>query len=86
MSTWPWLLGAAIAGAGSYFAGWPPWSAYQARRSRDLNADRYLAWRGRAADRPVDSRLTRRERQRLVLAALLALVAVFCLVGFFTYL
>jgi len=30
--------------------------------------------------------LTRGERQRLALAALLGLVAAFCLVGFFTYL
>lgn len=84
MSAWVWLLGAALAGVGSFLAGWPTWSASRARRSRDLNAERYLAWRGRAV-RPVDTGLTRRERQRLVVAALLALAAVFCLVGFLTY-
>lgn len=85
MTAWVWMLGAAIAGVAAYFIGWPAWSGFAARRRRDLNAERYLAWRGRAADRPPDPRLTRRERQRLVLAGLLALVALFCLVGFFTY-
>lgn len=85
MSPWAWLLAAAAAGVGSYLAGWPAWSGLRARRQRDLNAERYLAWRGRAGDRAADQRPTRRERQRLVLAGLLALVAVFCLVGFFTY-
>ena len=84
MSAWPWLIGAAIAGAGAYLAGWPVWSAYRARLTRDTNAERYLAWRGRA-DRPADPSLTQRERRRLVVAGLLALVAVFCLVGFFSY-
>lgn len=84
MSAWTWLLGAALAGAGSLLAGWPTWSASRARRSRDLNAERYLAWRGRA-ERRVATSLTRRERQRLVVAGLLALVALFCVVGFFTY-
>lgn len=84
MSAWPWLMGAAIAGAGAYLAGWPAWSAYRARMARDTNAERYLAWRGRA-DRAVDPRMTQRERRRLVVAGLLALVAVFCLVGFLSY-
>jgi hypothetical protein len=84
MSAWPWLLAGAIAGAGAYLSGWPAWRAYQARLSRDTNAERYLAWRGRA-DRPVDPSLTGRERQRLMAAAFLALVAIFCVVGFFSY-
>jgi hypothetical protein len=84
MSAWPWLLGAAIAGVGAYLAGWPAWSAHRARLTRDTNNERYLAWRGRA-DRPPDPSLTQRERRRLVVAALLGLVAVFCLVGFFSY-
>ena len=83
--TWLWLLGAAIAGVGSYLVGWPTWTAFRAKRDRDLNAERYLACRGRAGRRPVDSGLTRGERQRLVLSALLAAAAVFCLVGFFSY-
>lgn len=85
MSAWAWLAGATVAGLGSYLAGWPAWSAYQARWKRDLNAERYLAWRGRAGERAGDPRLTVRERQRLVVAGLLALVAVFCVVGYFTY-
>lgn len=84
MSSWPWLLGSALAGAASYLVGWRAWRDSRARQARDLNADRYLAWRGRAG-RPTPAGLTRAERQRLVVAALLALVALFCLVGFFTY-
>ncbi|MGZ8562122.1 MAG: hypothetical protein ACXWWU_00705 [Candidatus Limnocylindria bacterium] len=84
MSGWAWLLGAALSGAGSYLVGWRPWRDSRARHARDLNAERYLAWRGRAG-RPTQVGLTRSERQRLVAAALLALVALFCLVGFFTY-
>ena len=85
MSAWPWLVAAAMAAAASFLAGWPTWRAGRAREARDLNAERYLAWRGRADRRPRSIGLTRPERQRLVVAALLALVAVFCLVGFFTY-
>jgi hypothetical protein len=84
MSAWPWLLGAAIAGAGAFAAGRPAWGAYRTRMTRDTNAERYLAWRGRA-DRSVDPSMTQRERRRLVVAGLLALVAVFCLVGFLSY-
>ena len=84
MGAWLWLVGAAIAAVGAYLLGWPAWSAYRARTDRDTNAERYLAWRGRA-DRPVDPSLTVRERQRLAVAAFLALAAVFCVVGFFSY-
>jgi hypothetical protein len=84
MSSWAWLLGAALAGAGSYLAGWRTWREWRARQVRDLNAERYLAWRGRAGP-PAQRGVTQAERQRLVAAAVLALVALFCLVGFFTY-
>lgn len=84
MTAWLWLVGAAGTGAGAFFAGWPAWSASRDRRSRDLNAERYLAWRGRAV-RPADMAMTQRERRRLVVAGVLALLAVFCLVGFVTY-
>jgi hypothetical protein len=84
MSAWAWLLLAALAGGGAYLVGWPAWNGFAARRRRDLNAERYLAWRGRAGDRPPDPRLTNAERGRLAVTAALALVAVFCLVGFFT--
>jgi hypothetical protein len=69
---------------GSYLAGWRTWSDSRARQARELNADRYLAWRGRAG-RPAERGLTQGERQRLIAAAVLGLVAIFCLVGFFTY-
>jgi len=85
MNPWAWLIGAFVAGGAAYLAGWPAWSAYRSREARDLNAERYLAWRGRASRRPDDTGLTSRERQRLVVAGVLALVAVFCVVGFFTY-
>jgi hypothetical protein len=84
VSSWAWLAGAALAGAGSYLAGWRTWRESRARRARDLNAERYLAWRGRA-ERSTQVGLTQAERWRLVIAALLALVALFCLVGFVTY-
>jgi hypothetical protein len=83
--TWLWLLGAVIAGVAAYFLGWPTWTGFAARRRRDLNTERYLAWRGRAGERPPDPRLTGPERARLAVAGVLALVAVFCLIGFFTY-
>lgn len=85
MSSWVWLLAAALAASAAYVFGWPTWSSFAARRRRDLNTERYLAWRGRAGQRPPDPTLTGAERARLGLAAVLALVAVFCLVGFFTY-
>lgn len=84
--SWPWLVGAGVAGIGAYLLGWPTWRSFVARRRRDLNTERYLAWRGRAGERPPDPRLTDRERQHLLVAGALALVAGFCLVGFFTYL
>lgn len=83
MSSWAWLAGVALAGAGSYLAGWRTWRESRARQARDLNAERYLAWRGRAG-RSTQVGLTQAELRRLVAAALLALVALFCLVGYFT--
>jgi len=85
VNAWPWLVGAIAAAVGAYLVGWPAWRASRARGTRDLNAERYLAWRGRAGRGPRASGMTRVERQRLVAAALLALVAIFCLDGFFTY-
>ena len=84
--SWIWLVVAAGAGIGAYLLGWPTWSSFVARRGRDLNTERYLAWRGRAGERPPDPRLTDAERRRLLIAGGLALAAVFSLVGFFTYL
>lgn len=85
MSAWLWLIAAAAAAAGSYAVGWPAWRRAAERRRVDLNAERYLAWRGRAGARRHEPGLTRGERQLLVLAAVLGLAAVFCVVGFFSY-
>ena len=84
--SWIWLVAAAAAGIGAYLVGWPTWSSFATRRRRDLNTERYLAWRGRAGERPPDPRLTNAERGRLLVAGGLALAAAFSLVGFFTYL
>ena len=84
MSSWAWLVAAVLAGGGSYLVGWRTWRDSSARQVRDLNAERYLAWRGRAGP-PAQRGHTRAERQRLLVAAVLALVALFCLVGYFTY-
>lgn len=85
MSASVWLATAAVAAVGAYLVGWPAWTSFATRRHRDLNTERYLAWRGRAGERPPDPTMTSRERVRLAVAAALALVAVFALVGFFTY-
>ena len=84
----PWilLLGALLAGAGAYLLGWPAWSSYRQREARDTNAERYLAWRGRAnppGERGKSEGMTLAERRSLWLAAALALAAVACLIGFF---
>ena len=87
MSQWPWLVAALVAVAGAYIIGAPAWSSYRSHAVRDLNAERYLAWRGRADRTPATKNgATAAERRRLIIAAALAVIAVFCLVGFFTYL
>jgi hypothetical protein len=73
---------------GAYVVGWPAWTGYRSRAARDLNAERYLAWRGRASRGPARAGgegLTNEERRRLWVAGALALATVFCLVGFFTF-
>ena len=80
-----WLAGAVLAGGAAFAAGWPAWRDYRSRESRDLNAERYLAWRGRAS-RPGSSMsegLTLLERRRLYVAAALGVVALICLAIFF---
>lgn len=79
-----WLLAALVAGGAAWAVGWPAWRASRARVARDLNAERYLAWRGRASrGGPPPGGLTGTERRRLYAAAVLAVVGVACLVGFF---
>ena len=88
MSAFLWLAAAGAAAVGAYLVGWPAWAGYRSRAARDLNAERYLAWRGRAARGPQGATgegLTGEERRRLWIAGALAVAAVFCLVGFFTY-
>jgi hypothetical protein len=82
---WLWLIGTFGFGGAAYLVGWPAWTAYRSREARDLNAERYLAWRGRA-DRNAPSaqeRMTGEERRRLWIAAALAAAALVCLLGFF---
>lgn len=88
MSALWWLAVAAVAGIGAFLVGWPAWTGYRSRAASDLNAERYLAWRGRAprgAQRSTREGMTVAERRRLWIAGALAVVALFCLVGFFTY-
>ena len=80
-----WLIGSLGFGGAAYLVGWPAWSGYRAREARDLNAERYLAWRGRA-DRTAPSvreGMTGEERRRLSIAAVCAAAALACLFAFF---
>ena len=83
----PWILLiiAVLAGVGAYLIGWPAWTSYRMRDARDLNAERYAAWRGRAGEQGLTAHegLTGDERRKLWVAAALAMVAVACLIGFF---
>ena len=84
---WLWLAGTVAAGAGAYLVGWPAWNGYRAREARNLNTERYLAWRGRAdrgASRSMSEGMTADERRRLWIAGLLVLAALACLVAFFS--
>jgi hypothetical protein len=81
-----WLAAAVVAGAVALAAGWPAWRDYRSRESRDLNAERYLAWRGRAPRSSAGSMsegLTQAERRRFYVAAAFGLLAVICLAIFF---
>jgi hypothetical protein len=81
-----WLAGALLAGAAALAVGWPAWRDYRVRESRDLNAERYLAWRGRAPRGSASSMsegMTLAERRRLYLAAGIGLLALVCLGVFF---
>lgn len=82
-----WLVLAVAAGAAAYVVGWQAMRSYRSREARDLNAERYLAWRGRARPRPASEStregMTRDERRRLVIGAVLAVVAVAALLAFF---
>ncbi len=86
MSPLLWLAVAIATAGGAWWIGWPAWRSYRARDVRDANADRYLAWRGRADRRPSASLAegpTRDERRRLGFAIALGIVALGALVAFF---
>jgi hypothetical protein len=86
VSPFVWLLGTIVAGAAAYLVGWPAWRSYRGREARDLNAERYLAWRGRAprpAARSIREGMTGQERRRIWAGAVLGIVAVICLIAFF---
>lgn len=81
-----WLVAALAAGAAGFLIGWPAWQSYRSRDARDLNAERYLAWRGRAvrgqAPR-VRERMTGEERRRIYLGAALGIAGAAALLVFF---
>ena len=86
MSPFIWLLGALVAGVAAYLVGWPAWGSYRSREARDLNAERYLAWRGRAprgGERSTREGMTGEERRRIWSGAALAVLTVICLLAFF---
>jgi hypothetical protein len=82
-----WLALAVAAGVGAYVVGWPAMRAYRSRERRDLNAERYLAWRGRAtrtaASGSMREGMTAEERRGVALGGALAVVAVAALIAFF---
>jgi hypothetical protein len=85
VTPWIWLLGAVIAGAVAYRIGAPAWRGYRSRMVRDVNTERYLAWRGRADRTRQSEGMTSLERNRLIAAGAVALLALFCLAAFLTY-
>lgn len=81
-----WLLVTVVAAIGAYLVGWPAWQSYRSREARDLNTERYLAWRGRAprtARASVSEGMTGEERRRIYGGVALAAVAVVSLLAFF---
>lgn len=81
-----WLIVALVTGAAGYLLAWPAWQSSRSRGSRDLNAERYLAWRGRAvrgqAPRAQEG-MTGEERRRFLAGVALGVVGVLALVAFF---
>lgn len=81
-----WLVVAIAAGVTAYLVGWPAWQAYRSREARDTNSERYLAWRGRAVrgQRSAREGMTGEERRRIYAGAVLGVLVVMALIGFFT--
>ena len=79
-----WLALALLAGGAAYLVAWPARQSSRSRETRDTNAERYLAWRGRAVRGSPESRsMAYDERRRLYLGAALGVLAVVALVAFF---
>ena len=81
-----WLAVALVAAVAAYLIGWPAWLGYRSRESRDLNAERYLQWRGRADRSPRASTregMTTEERRRIYAGAALGVGSVIALLAFF---
>jgi hypothetical protein len=81
-----WLLLAVAAGVAAGFIGLPAWRSYRSREQRDLNAERYRAWRGhggRGAGPSMREGMTADERRRVAAGAGLAALAAIALVAFF---
>lgn len=82
-----WLALAIAAGAAAYVVGWQALRSHRARGARDLNAERYLAWRGRARPQPATGSMregmTGDERRRVLIGGLLAVLAAVALLAFF---
>lgn len=81
-----WLALALVAAALAYVVGLPAWRSYRGREARDLNSERYLAWRGRAprgSQAVLREGMTGEERRRIYAGAALAVLAVVALIAFF---
>ena len=81
-----WLGIAIVAGILAYLVGWPAWTAYRGRETRDLNTERYLQWRGRADRASTTSTregMTGEERRRIYAGAALAVLSSIGLLAFF---
>jgi hypothetical protein len=81
-----WLALSVVAGVAAYLVGWPAWQGYRHRETRDENAERYLAWRGRADRTPRTTTregMTGEERRRVYAGAALAVLAAIALLAFF---
>lgn len=80
-----WLAVAVAAAFAAYLVGWRAWRGYRSRETRDLNTERYRAWRGNSVrGRPATREgMTGEERRRVYAAAVLGVVAIVALVAFF---
>ena len=80
-----WLVVGLVAGVAAYLVAWPAWRSYRTRESRDLNAERYRAWRGHSVrgQQATPEGMTAEERRRVYGGAALGVLAVVAVVAFF---